>query len=396
MKPTYKLLSLLTALLVPAWAAAQAPELSADEPIAYTADDGILIATGNAVYQDEDTRVEADLIRYDRNRNRIEASGNVRVTRKGLRLLTSDLSYDATARSFRAGRFRAGYPPLFMEGESFEGTLDEIDFSRVSIYFREPVDNSPKLEVESGHWASGESVSGEGLRLRTIGGIGIPLPRFEYTFGAPTADADFRLGFRNNLGGFAQARILFPLSASLSVGGNFDIFTKRGLMVGPAVEWSGADGRMRAFLDTGWIHDHAFDERGVDFLGQPIEQGRGFASFGFMARNADASVQFQSRGTYLSDSEVLRDFRREDYFENFQPDHFADFTWQQGNLLVNAFARRQINDGYGMVDRLPELRAEWLPRELAKTGLYLQAPPGPAARERPRIPTSTALTVQPP
>jgi LPS-assembly protein len=352
---------------------AQAPELSADEPIAYTADDGILIATGNAVYEDENTRVEADEIRYNRNADQIEASGNVRVTRDGLRLLTAYMTYDAKSKSVASGPFRAGYPPLYIEGESFSGTLDEIDFTKVNIYFREPTDSSPRLEVESGTWLADDSVSGKGIKLNALGGIGIPLPGFEYAFGAPTADVDVRLGYENNLGAYGRFKVLYPMSRELSAGGNFDFFTNRGILIGPAIDWRKNDGSLRIFADTGWIHDHNSDERGSDFLGNRIGQNRGFGSFGVQSRNEGGNLQMQARTTYLTDSEILRDFRREDYFEAYQPDSFIDFTWQERDFLVNVFARRQINDYYGMIERLPELRAEWLPHELGETQFILQA-----------------------
>lgn len=354
-------------------AMAQGPELSADEPITYTADNGVLIATKNAVYEDEDNRVEADEIRYDRVRNSIEAKGNVRVSRKGIRLLTHYLTYDTVTKTVKSGPFRAGYPPLFMEGESFEGTLDSIDFNNVTMYFREPVSTSPKLEVESGTWVSDESVSGKGLKLNALGGLKIPLPAFTYSIGAPQADVDIKLGFRSPLGAYVQSKWLYPFSPEFSAGGNLDAFTNRGIMVGPAFEWSKNDGQFEAFIDTGWIHDGNQEERGVDILGDPIDKNRGFGEFGLRARNDDASLQFQLRGNYITDSEVIRDFRRDKYFERLQPDHFVDFTWQESAFLLNVFARRQINDAYGMVERLPEISAEWLPTELGESKVILQA-----------------------
>jgi LPS-assembly protein len=372
-KSIYKTLSLLSIFILPAWAMAQAPELSADEPIAYTADSGILIATGNAVYTDEATRVEADEIRYDRNKDRIEASGNVRVTREGLRLLTGHMTYDAKTKSVASGPFRAGYPPLYIEGEAFSGTLDEIDFSKVTIYFREPSPGSPTLKVESGKWIADESVSGQGIRLNALGGLAIPLPKFEYVFGAPTADVDVRLGYEKNLGAYGRFKVLYPFSRQWSAGGNLDFFTNRGVLVGPAFDWRRADGAIRVFADTGWIHDHDSDVRGSDFLGNRISQDRGFIDFGIQSQDEDGGLQFQARGTYLSDSEMLRDFRREEYFQNYQPDSFADFTLQEGDFLLNVFARRQINDYYGMIERLPEVRAEWLPHTLGETQFLIQA-----------------------
>ena len=375
MKSIYKFLCLAGLLAGCSLTSAQTPELSADEPISYSADRNTLIASGNAVYQDENTRVEADQIRYNRESNQIDASGNVRVTRKGLRLLAETLSYDATARTFSAGKFRAGYPPLFIEGESFHGDLDQIDFSKVSLYFREPVARSPKLDIASGSWRNNDSISGEGLRLRAIGGLGLPLPGFEYGFGSASAELRAQLGYRNRLGAYAQSQWLYPFSQTLSIGGNLDLYSKRGVLIGPVLEWASPDRRIQLSLDSGWIHDHDSNERGSDSLGNRIEQDRGFVGFGLRMRDA-GSLQFQTRGKWLSDSEVLRDFRDDDYFRDYQPDHFMDFTWQQEQFLFNAFARRQINDAYGMLERLPEIRAEWLPSELAGTGIYLQASAG--------------------
>jgi LPS-assembly protein len=369
------ILSLFAITLLPVVSHAQAPELSADEPIAYTADNGILIATGNAVYRDVNTLVQADEIRYDRVKNQIDASGNVRVTREGLRLLTQHLVYDTEAKTVQSGPFRAGFPPLFIEGESFSGTLDEIDFSKVSVYFREPSKGSPRLQVEKGSWKSGESVSGSGLRLNAIGGLKIPLPAFEYEFGSPTADLDATLGFRNSLGAYAQTRLMYPLNRQLAIGGNLDIFTRRGILVGPAFEWQRTDGTLSIQLDSGWIHDHDSEERGADLLGERIEQSRGFAKIGIRA-NRDNRIQLLAQANYISDSELYRDFRRREYFENYQPDHFIDFTLQEADFLLNVFARRQLNDAYGMVERLPEIQAEWLPTTLGETGILVQASAG--------------------
>ncbi|MFO7725693.1 MAG: hypothetical protein R6V45_09105, partial [Oceanipulchritudo sp.] len=106
-----RVLSFLVASLWALPAPGQAPELSAEQPIAYSEETGLLIASENAVYRDENTTVEADEIRYNRNDEQIEARGNVRVTRVGLRLLARELTYNTAARSFSATGFRVGYPP---------------------------------------------------------------------------------------------------------------------------------------------------------------------------------------------------------------------------------------------------------------------------------------------
>jgi LPS-assembly protein len=352
---------------------AQTPELSADAPIAYSEETGLLIASDNAVYTDENTTVEADEIRYNRERERIEARGNVRVTREGIRLLAEELIYDAREKTFSATRFRAGYPPLFIEGEAFSGDLDEVAFEDISLYFREPVAEAPELSMRAGRWVADEFLEGSGLSIRTFGGLSVPLPGFTYAFGQPTIDIDASLGYRDNLGLYGQSHWLYPLTRGLSLGANTDFYTERGILIGPAAEWRSSDSLWKAFLNTGWIHDHSSLERGFDILENRIEQDRGFADAGLSGRSPDGSLQFQARGTYLSDSEVRRDFREDDYFQTYHPDTWAEFTWQRDALLLSTFARSRINDGYAVIERLPEVHLEWLPSPVADSGFFIQA-----------------------
>jgi hypothetical protein len=352
----------------------QTPELSADSPISFNADDGLLIATGNAVFTDENTTVEADVIRYSRENEQIEAVGNVRVTRTGLRLLAQQITYDARTKAFSATNFRAGYPPLFIEGDYFAGNLDQVDFSRVSVYFREPVQSAPKLSVREGSWLVDEYLKGSGISIKALGGIGLPLPGITYTFGKPTIEVDASIGYRNQLGvptrnptGYIPSASHGPpgpiLTSIPAAASSLGLLSAMSNPMAGSPAFSTQDGSTTIPRST--VDD--------DILGNRIEQDRGFVDFGLAARDESGSLQFQARGTLLSDSEVMRDFRSDLYNDRYQPDTFAEFTWQQSNFLLNVIARSQINDYYTMVERLPEVRAEWLPKELGKTGLYLQA-----------------------
>lgn len=357
----------------PCLLAQQAPELSADSPIAYSEETGLLIAAGNAVFVDDNTTVTADLIRYNRNTEEIEAIGNVVVTRVGLRLLAERLRYNTRSRSFEAIDFRVGYPPLFVEGEAFRGTLSEVDFENVSLFFREPVQSAPRIRVASGRWVEDAFLRAEGIRFNVLGGLGLPLPNITYAFGQPDIDVEASLGYADFLGLYAQSAWRLPLDPRLAIGGNLDVYSKRGLLIGPGLDWRAPDGRLRLGIDTGWIHDHSSRDRGLDAIGNRIDQDRGFANASVDARSEDASLQLKARSEWLSDTEVLRDFRENRYLQDAQPDSFAEFVWQKGSLFMSAFARSRLNDGYAFVERLPELKLEWLPTEWEATGLILQA-----------------------
>jgi hypothetical protein len=372
-----KLIRIILAPAVGALACAlnaqQAPELSADSPIAYSEETGLLTASGNAVFSDENTIVEADLIRYNRKTERVEATGSVSVTREGLRLLADSLQYDAQTRSFEATDFRIGYPPLFIEGKAFKGTLSEVDFEGITVFFREPVQNAPRIRVKSGRWVEDEFLRAEGIRLDVFGGIGLPLPAITYAFGKPDLQVEASLGYADYLGIYAQSAWLYPTSPLLSLGGNVDLYSQRGILVGPRLNWKSADGLLSIQMDTGWIQDQSSIDRGLDQIGNRIDPDRGFAKVELDARSETANLQTKVRAEVLSDSEILRDFRENRYLEHSQPDAFADFTWQEGNLLLNAFVRSRLNDGYAFVERLPDLSLEWLPAQVFSTGFYLQA-----------------------
>lgn len=345
---------------------AQTPELSADVPISYDGEQEVLLAEGNAVFEDENIRVEAERIEYFREANRIEADGDVKVTRKGIRLLTDSLIYDIKNKTFQSGPFRAGYPPVFIEGEAFEGSLDQVDFSKVSAYYKEPVSESPKISLGSGSWRSDESIRGRDVDIDLPFLPAIPLPSFNYRFGSTNLVASAEAGYQENLGGYVHSQLMYPYTDQWRLGANLSLFSKRGVLVGPAMQYRNSEGLNLRF-SSGWIKDMDSDERGFDLLSDPIAQNRGFVQGGLHAK--PGPTQLHAELNFLSDSELFRDFRPDQYLPEYQPDNFVEWTWQQGIVTGSLFTRYQLNDYYGMVERLPEIRFEQLPANFTEWNL---------------------------
>lgn len=367
---------LLTAL--PALAQGQEPELSADEPIAFASEKGLLVATGNAVFRDRNTLVEAEEIRYHRPTGRVEAEGNVRVTREGLRVLSERLEYDTASRRIESGPFRAGYPPLFLEGDSFSGTLEELDFSKVTVHFREPSPDAPSLSIEEGKWVVDDSISGSGLKFNLIGGFGLPLPGLNVATEGTEATIDGSLGYREQLGAYARGSLLYPFRPGLSAGGNLHLYSRRGVLLGPRLAAEGGDGstRWELDLDGGWIADEGdAGELGEDILGDPVGDERGYLHAEGRLSDIGAQSGWQVRAAtgIRSDSEVLRDFRPDLYRDFYQPDSFIDTSIQNGRFLLSTLARWQLNEDSTIVERLPDLSLQWLPGSLGQTNWNWQA-----------------------
>ncbi len=363
---------LLLALLAVSAHASQ-PELSADEPIAFDAREQTLTARGNARLVDRDTVFEADEIIFHRRDDRVVATGNVRVSQPGFRLITNRLVYDTATRRFEVERFRAGYPPLFVEGDAFEGTREEIDFSRGTLYLNEPEPQSLRVAAESGRIEPGDRfrVSGPSLRVGRVPAI--PLPSFQRSVeGAAPLDFRGEIGYRQNLGAFGRSAIVAPVGEKWGAGANFDLYSNRGVLFGPILryqtEGEGGDS-LFAELSTGFIRDESAAKRGTDFLGAPVPRDRAFADAA--VRQRSGPWRTTARATAMRDSETHRDFRPDRYDEAQQPDSFLETLYLADNWVASLFARANFNRYHPMVERLPELRFDYLPTPVGETG-FLQ------------------------
>lgn len=349
--------------------AAQELDLSADQPIAYDAGQRMLVAEGNARFAHEQAIVEADEIRYDQRAKTVSATGNVRVTREGVRLVTEHLTYDLDTREFVSGAYRAGYPPIFVKGESFSGTLDRIEISESTVHFREPDGITPHLAAGSATVVPDERLAAEDVRLVLPLLGGVPLPDVNRIFGAaPPLELSGAVGVSSHLGAYARTRLLVPLSTNLGVGANLDGYTSRGVLIGPALRYhlETPDRYLDVNLSTGWIYDAG--SRGQDLLGRSIDPARYFGALSF--RSEANGLEITGRTEFLSDSEMTRDFRPDRYSRTPEPDSFLEITQLRDDRFLSVFLRRSPNDFYGITERLPELRIEQPARPIGPTGLY--------------------------
>jgi len=345
---------------------ASEPELSADEPITYDANDKSLVAKGNALFRHSEVIIEASEIRYDQAAERISATGNVRVTRLGLRLIAHSVTYDLTTKVFQSGPFRAGSPPLFVQGEHFSGTLEEIDLEHAEIFYGEPQKGEPSIALESAKIRPNEKITGQGVGLNLPFLGQIPLPNFDRSLDLPDLRARGRFGFRNRHGAYIQSAILFPAASDWQYGFNLDLYSKRGVLLGPILEYETEDEQSsyrNLTFSSGWISDQG--DLGLDRLGDPIEQNRYFGNLSL--RIEEGNTEIAAHSVYLSDSEFLRDFRPADYQSNQAPNSYIESTLYWNNIYLTAFVRASTNEFYGLVERLPEIRLEQLLTPIAQT-----------------------------
>lgn len=346
-------------------------KISSDEPINYDMKEGTAVARGNAlIILDEDSYLLADELRYD---NRfVEAVGNAQLNRDHLLLVGQQINYDLNTGEMNAEHIRLGLPPLYMEADEIHS--DEQDH-RVTvlrngrIHFGEPgrftpsilarlitIDESRRIHFDSASFYLG--------RRRLF-----HLAHYRQMAYSPPFYARSRYGHRHDLGFFGEHTFLGNHNEFWRIGGELDYYSQRGLLLGPALEWKGQRGPACLDLRGGYIHDHG--NRGVDILGRPIVGDRYFLD----GRYRDFLGDHWTLTALVhgwSDSDVQRDFRLDSFINDQFPDNFFEANYTNRNGILSLLCRFQPNDFQDVVERLPDVRWDFLPRQFGRTHLYWQ------------------------
>lgn len=347
------------------------PELSSIEPIEYDEAAQRIVARGEARFDLNDFRLQADRITYYQTFGLADAEGNVQLTRGSYRLLGDRLSYDTTENIFSVDAFRSGSWPFYIEGSVAGGGTKEASMENTTLYYGDPGPFTINVHADRVRYSD----QGEGritLEKTTFRFGSVPLfylPGYSQSQGAPPFHLKLDGGYSSTLGAHLQSTTLFSVRPWLRLGANLDAYSERGILAGPAAQYvyNSESQQIQGALNFASIHDQG--KTGVDLLDREIKKRRGFAE---LRHKHHLGNRFTLTGTasYWSDSEITRDFRRSYYKENHQPDNFVEGVYAGDNYLLTGFTRFRPNDFSLVQERLPELRLDVLPVPLASTGAY--------------------------
>ncbi|MBA4138397.1 MAG: hypothetical protein C0518_13895 [Opitutus sp.] len=331
-----------------------------------------LVLRGDARLVYGDIILTADEIRYDRAANSVTAKGRFILTNVGRRLVADEGIYNLTTGFLQVRNLRVGEFPIYLTGESVEGTFDRMVFTNATIFFREDAAYAPSIKARRVTYQQGRIVAGEGLQLGLLGGHFINLPHFEHDLRTDLISYFMaKVGYRRNLGLFGEADLRIPVALGVRLGADVGLYSARGFMIGPAAAYrhGGDDNFVRGNFTSGYINDHG--DRLTDILGAPVPEERSFIE-AWHRQQLGSRVSLNGQFTYWSDSEIQRDFRPRNFFPVQQPDSFLEGVYAGDNFLVSAFARVHPNRYHRIQERLPEIRFDLLPHA-APAGFYERA-----------------------
>lgn len=386
-----KLLLFLTpALLAAAPSGTAASELSA-RTTGYDDRTGEVVMTGEARFTDGEVLIEANEIRYQATSGLVVASGAVRFTRGAQRILADQITYRRTDRTFTLTRPRLGSHPYYLSGRTAGGTPDRVVITDATASIREPGPYQPTLKAAELTYEADGRISATHARLGVGSVQPVSLPRVSHRLNLPFISyVSLSAGYRSSLGLFGEAGMHFPFSEDTRLGASLGLYTKRGLMVGPSAHYElDRDGRtIHGDLKSGFINDRG--DRLTDVLGRAVPAQRGYVQW-WHAQEFTEQLKLTAQLNYWRDSEILRDFRPQEFYAVQEPDSYLEAIHTGTNAFSSLFLRVQPNSYHRVQERLPEISFELLPQALAP-GIYhrfrgsfaalQESPPGGGATQR--------------
>ena len=311
----------------------------------------------------------ADQIGYDPKTQLVRATGHVSLTRGPQRLLADSLTYNLETRAYTVKDMRIGQDPVYISGTGVEGDPEKIIVHDAIVTFSEPGLFAPTLRAGTVTFIPGSSIRAEKARIGVGPVMPIAVPFYDQSVTDPLiSHMSARAGYDSHLGGVLELGLLAPFTRTVKLGGDLGLYTKRGVMFGPAGAYSfdNAGQSIHGSLRSGFISDDG--NRGNDILLAPIPQERGFITWEHR-QTAGENVTVLGQLNYWSDSDVTRDFREDDFRSVQTPDNFLEGYYTGGNYVTSVFTRFQPNDYHVVQRRLPEIRFDGLPVD-AGAGIY--------------------------
>ncbi len=323
------------------------------------------IFTGNARLVYQDVVLTADEIRYSAATNLATAKGHFVLNYEKRRLVADEGTYNLATKAINVRHLRLGEFPIYLSGDTVEGTLDALVFTNATVFFRENEGYTPSIRAQKLTYARGKIVRAEGLGLGLLGGHFISFPHFEQALDAAFVSyISGRVGYRGNLGALAELGLHVPVAEGVKLGADVGLYSSRGLMAGPSGTYqrAGDHGSVTGYFRSGYIYD-AGGNRKNDIRGVPVPHNRSYFEWQHQQRAGD-HFTLNGQVNYWSDSEILRDFNHRQFDQVQQPDSFLEAAYAGDNYSLSAFARVHPNQYHRVQERLPEVRFDLLPIRL--------------------------------
>lgn len=312
----------------------------------------------------EMTATEATL---NRQTGEATATGNVVLHRDGQTWKTEHLEYNFNTRRIKAAKFRGGAMEKLFSGSALEGSLTNKFYTATDAKFTtdDVADPDVFIAAKRVNIMAGDHIEFFGATVNVAGLPVAYLPYYKRSLKSHPWNVHTEPGYRSQWGAYLLNSVRWPGSERLGGEMHLDYRSARGFGFGPELRYNlGALGT--GHIDPYFTFD---DDPRNDSRGSPLNKERQRLR---MAHRAGTSPDFTVTGVldYESDEYMRRDFFQRDYRDNAQPRSFLEVNRNWTDYNLNLLAQPRLNDHFGTVERLPDLRFTGLRHQLGNSPLY--------------------------
>jgi LPS-assembly protein len=294
------------------------------------------------------------------------AIGNVILRREGLTWRAERIEYNFKTKRIKSAQFRGGNLSVFFKGEAMEGNQTAKHYTARNVTFT--TDDNPRpdyyIKAKKVHIVPGEQIEFYGATLHA-GNLPVAyMPYYKRSLKSHPWNVHLEPGYRSSWGAYLLSSWRWPGSERFGGEMKLDYRTERGFALGPDLRWNlgnWGEGDLESYF--------AFDDDPLnDSNGNPLNRERQWLSFNHQAKWDELSLM--TVFNYESDEYVRRDFFEHEYRINAQPQSFLELNQNWPDYNLSFLAQPRLNDHYGTVERLPDLKLTGLRQRIKDTPFY--------------------------
>lgn len=296
----------------------------------------------------------------------VVATGNVILRREGLTWRAERIEYNFKTKRIKSAQFRGGNLSVFFKGEAMEGNQTAGHYTARNVTFT--TDDHPRpdyyIKAKKVHIVPGEKIEFFGATVHA-GNLPVAyMPYYKRSLKSHPWNVHLEPGFRSNWGAYLLSSWRWPGSELFDGEMKLDYRTERGFALGPDLRWNLGDwgkGDLESYF--------AFDDDPLnDSNSNPLNRERQWLSFNHRAKWDELSLM--TMFNYESDEYVRRDFFEHEYRDNAQPQSFLELNQNWPDYNLSFLAQPRLNDHYGTLERLPDLKLTGLRQRIRDTPFY--------------------------
>jgi LPS-assembly protein len=359
----------------PGLAPAALPVDATADRVDYDRTRGILVGTGHVTLRRGQDELRADYVRYDVNTGEARAVGDVTLTRGAQVVRAPTLDYNFQQGTGRLDRVTLAAPPFrvvrsdnvqLAGGQRYTAQDAVVTTCTNSYPHCHYTVTARRMEIVPGDYLRGWDATWR------LGRVPVMWAPFWYQNLNERFGWRFEPGYGSRVGAYLLSSYRYPLAPDLAGETHLDYRTKRGLAAGQDLRWDlTGDGQGRGDAGFYFLNDrdptNGDETRPAGLVDNDRHRLLLRQDLTLTARDYAAL-----RADYLSDAYLEEDFFEDMYRLQNEPDNTLSYTHRGDDWTLNFLARKRLNDFYTVVERLPEISADFMRQQLGDSRLYYE------------------------